>query len=311
MPVSTFAHIRHCLHFITEISPRSVLDVGCGFGLWGFLCREYLDVWNGRILPDQWEVKIDGIELFEPYIQAHQRAIYSEIRICDIRDAVESLPEYDLIIAGDVIEHLEKSDAEFVLDNLYEKARKALLVNIPLQGNWEHPEAYGNPGELHRSQWTEEDFVQFTSEGHVLDFGFGHYGVFWCRKDRPLEERLNGLCQAARLRESRDDLAGALKFLRRANQLDPTDKEAAMHLADVHLRRDELADATEVLAVAVRANPGFAYGRLLLARLLLLAHMKPEAQAHLAALLGQEGIEEDIAGQARALLDTVRKKETS
>jgi predicted TPR repeat methyltransferase len=303
MPVSTPCHISHCVQLITGINPKSVLDVGCGFGLWGFLCREYLDVWNGRVLPGRWEVKIDGIELFEPYIQAHQRAIYSNIRVCDIRDAVESLPEYDLVIAGDVIEHLDKPDAEVVLERLYEKAQKALLINIPLQGNWEHPEANGNPGELHRSQWTENDFMQFAPEIQTFDFGFGYYGVFLCRKNLSIQERVNGLRHAAQSRESRDDLTGALKYLVRASELAPADSDAAMHLADVHLRCGRLADAANVLRAAVNANASFAYGRLLLARILLLVHMKEEARDELSALIAQDGVDAEVAGQARDLLE--------
>ena len=49
MPVSTPVHISHCLGRIIGLNPEPVLDVGCGFGLWGFLCREYLDVWNGWV----------------------------------------------------------------------------------------------------------------------------------------------------------------------------------------------------------------------------------------------------------------------
>ncbi|MCX5758003.1 MAG: class I SAM-dependent methyltransferase, partial [Candidatus Hydrogenedentes bacterium] len=153
MPVSTSVHISHCIQHIIAINPSSVLDVGCGFGLWGFLCRMQLDVANGRVRPETWQARIDGIEYFEPYIQAHQRALYSSLCIGDIRELADELEPYDLMIAGDVLEHLDKGEGEVVRDRLYAKARMALMVNIPLGAGWEHPEAYGNPQELHRSVW--------------------------------------------------------------------------------------------------------------------------------------------------------------
>ncbi len=32
------------IDWLVELQPRSVLDIGVGFGKWGFLAREYLDV---------------------------------------------------------------------------------------------------------------------------------------------------------------------------------------------------------------------------------------------------------------------------
>ncbi|MEA3366400.1 MAG: class I SAM-dependent methyltransferase, partial [Candidatus Hydrogenedentes bacterium] len=193
MPVSTSVHISHCLTYIINLNPRSVLDVGCGFGMWGFLSRMYLDVYQGRVQPDQWTTRIDRLELFEPYIQEHHRTLYSSIQIGDIRDLAPELDTYDLIIAGDVIEHLEKDEGDEVLDLLYDRAEKALLVNIPMGEGWEHPEQYGNPGELHRSQWAVEDFLRFPSIHKEFQLPCGKYGSFYCPKDCDSHARLNGI----------------------------------------------------------------------------------------------------------------------
>ena len=66
MPVSTSVHLSHCLANIIRLEPRSILDVGCGFGTWGFLCRTYLDVFLERVQPEDWQVRIDGIEFSSP-----------------------------------------------------------------------------------------------------------------------------------------------------------------------------------------------------------------------------------------------------
>ena len=48
MPVSIQFQITPCVSRIIGAQPKSVLDVGCGFGKWGYLCREYLDAFHGR-----------------------------------------------------------------------------------------------------------------------------------------------------------------------------------------------------------------------------------------------------------------------
>ena len=47
MPVIIHIQLTHCINKIIQLQPKSVLDVGCGFGKWGYLCREYLDVFPG------------------------------------------------------------------------------------------------------------------------------------------------------------------------------------------------------------------------------------------------------------------------
>jgi hypothetical protein len=49
MPLSIWTGMEDCLQAIVERRPSSVLDAGIGFGLWGALLRQYLDVWSGRV----------------------------------------------------------------------------------------------------------------------------------------------------------------------------------------------------------------------------------------------------------------------
>jgi predicted TPR repeat methyltransferase len=94
---------------IVERRPSAVLDAGIGFGLWGALLRQYLDVWSGRILPADWTTRIDGMELDERRVLPHARHLYTEILVGDIRELVPCRAErqrYDVILFGDVIEHL-------------------------------------------------------------------------------------------------------------------------------------------------------------------------------------------------------------
>ncbi len=304
MPVSTSVHISHCLQYIISLSPKSILDVGCGFGLWGFLCREYLDVMEERVQPETWRTRIDGIELFEPYIQPHQRALYSSIHIGDIRKLASQVDDYELIIAGDVIEHLEKDEGEAVIEQLYEKATRALLVNIPLGEGWDHPERHGNAGELHRSQWVPEDFLAYPNISQFFELPAGAYGSFFCPKDCTIDQRLDGLLQAANYLRSVDRLDRAEACLNQGLALSPGHRNSILFLSDTLLAANQKEDAVQVLERAVQNDADFHFAFLALARLLQILKRPDDAKSYAEALLGKSNVAEDIRAQAQALLNT-------
>ena len=51
MPTSDMHNIVPILTIMQHLQPRSVLDIGCGFGKYGVLLREYLDIWHERLEP--------------------------------------------------------------------------------------------------------------------------------------------------------------------------------------------------------------------------------------------------------------------
>ena len=113
MPLSIWQGIEDCLALIVARRPSAVLDAGIGFGLWGHLLRQYLDVWSGRIQKPQWTTRIDGIEIDPHRVQPHSRHLYSHVYVGDVRDEVPRRARetrYDIILFGDVIEHLPKSE---------------------------------------------------------------------------------------------------------------------------------------------------------------------------------------------------------
>jgi len=280
MPVSTSVHISHCLQYLIAIDPASVLDVGCGFGLWGFLGRMYLDVAKGRVQPETWQTRIDGIECFEPYIQPHQRALYSSIVIGDIRTLVDAIDEYDVIVAGDVIEHLNKDEGEIVLERLYAKARKALIVNIPLGAGWEHPEANDNPQELHRSVWEVGDLAAYPAVQQVFELPCGKYGAFVCLKDVSAPAQADGLWAAVQRHEQAGELEEAAACVSRLHELDPSDAEAAFYCADLSIRRGRTEQAVAVLKRLVEKNPAYSEGGTMLVRILRALGRHDEARQY-------------------------------
>ena len=165
MPSSRPNAIPAVLNLVRQLKPRSILDVGVGFGKWGHLFREYTDIREAEFEPSRyekanWKVRIDGIEGHAAYITEMHRFLYDEIHIGDACELICTLSPYDLIFAGDVIEHLEKPVGQRFLSQAVMLARKAVIITTPKQETAQE-ELCGNPLERHRSLWSAHDFRAF------------------------------------------------------------------------------------------------------------------------------------------------------
>ena len=152
--------------WIIKIQPKSVLDIGVGYGKWGFLCREYSDINAHHYHPETWQVRIDGIEAFPEYATPLYSYIYNDIHYGDIRDILPTLPDYDLVIIGDVIEHFTKEDGKQLLSQLRKKSRYILLSSPTV---FFTQEMFDNDYETHRSLWTVHDFGNFKFDYDEYD----------------------------------------------------------------------------------------------------------------------------------------------
>jgi hypothetical protein len=179
MPTSTYRQIMTVLGFLQQLMPKSILDIGLGNGKMGFLARDFLDVMlGGRYRREEWQVKIDGIEVFADYIQDHQRAIYDEIFVGDALEVIDGLGNYDVVIVGDVLEHFERGRAMQFLDKAFAHSRYVIL-SIPLGEKWTQDAIYGNEYERHLSFWNPEDFNDISVEKELVEFpDIGLYGSF-------------------------------------------------------------------------------------------------------------------------------------
>jgi len=162
MPSSNILLISCVCMRIRELMPDSVLDIGIGFGKYGFLAREYLDIYEFRYQRNEWRIRIDGIEIFSKYIDELQRLIYDNIYIGDALDGLKRLGNYDLILLIDVIEHLEKERAKQLLKLVGEKSKTALVATpIRVKSIGAQFMKYGNKYEMHVSNWRREELEQF------------------------------------------------------------------------------------------------------------------------------------------------------
>jgi len=143
---------------ILALNPGSVLDIGLGNGKWGFLAREYTDVWLKR---EARETRIDGIEIYGPYITEVQRLVYDNIYVGDALQVLPGLGEYDLVIMADVLEHLGLAEGGELLGMIRRKAKHA-VVTTPVKF-FPQGAVFGNEHERHVSLWTAEMLSKWGS----------------------------------------------------------------------------------------------------------------------------------------------------
>lgn len=157
MPSSSSSQISVIVQLISLTNPQSLLDIGVGFGKYGFLAREYLELWDGRERYSEWTRRIDGVEAYHEYLTPIHRLIYNDLYEGNALDVIKELTfRYDLALLIDVLEHFEAADGERLLREVRGKARN-LLISTP-----KHPghqdAAFGNPFEKHLSEWTTKGF---------------------------------------------------------------------------------------------------------------------------------------------------------
>lgn len=156
MPTSHHYQLNEITDLIIRTNPRKMLDIGIGFGKYGFLAREYLELWNGSGEYNKWERQIDGIEAFEGYITPLQNMIYDHIYTGDALNVLPGIDQkYDLILLIDVLEHFGYEDGSRILREC-RRISDNTLISVPRIVS-KQEEIFGNPYETHKYQWTRKD----------------------------------------------------------------------------------------------------------------------------------------------------------
>ncbi len=166
MPSSFHYQISDIIELILFIKPKSVLDIGVGFGKYGVLSREYLEVFDGESKYNDFKLVIDGIEIFEKYLTKLHEYIYNTIYIGNALDVLPKIDKkYDLILMIDVIEHFSYEDGLRLIQAALEKSRY-IIISTPRE--WmDQGAVFGNEHETHLSIWKAEDFKKL-GEAHVM-----------------------------------------------------------------------------------------------------------------------------------------------
>ena len=142
MPYSDPANKPWTAEKIKEINPRTVLDVGAGAGVYLDIIREHVGNHVVVVALEVWQPNIEQFKLKERY----DKVINEDVRKIDNFD-------YDLVIFGDVLEHMSEEDAVKLWNKVSEQAGSA-IISIPIIHY--HQDAYeGNPYEVHvEADWS-------------------------------------------------------------------------------------------------------------------------------------------------------------
>jgi 2-polyprenyl-3-methyl-5-hydroxy-6-metoxy-1,4-benzoquinol methylase len=161
LPISSYIQLPITLDRIREIKPKTVLDVGMGFGCYGFFIRAFLDssLYHKERKSD-WITYIEGIDIYKGYHTPHlQDTIYNKINYCDALQYNYSKRDWDLIICNDVLEHIEKPKGLELLQILKQNA-KNIILQQPIGKNWIRRSNRANPYEAHISEWNIDEFKE-------------------------------------------------------------------------------------------------------------------------------------------------------
>ena len=150
MPSSDAMTIPVVLKLISALNPSSILDVGAGNGKYGFLFREVLDMNYGRFARDDWNIKIDGIELVKEYKNPIHDYFYN-IFVWEDWLKVDIDYDYDLIFMGDVLEHFEDGRWESALDKAKNNGNVVISVCPNWDGSIQQGAIFGHDSERHKT----------------------------------------------------------------------------------------------------------------------------------------------------------------
>lgn len=175
MPTSDAEGKEWSLARFKRYQPNTVTDVGPGEGTYAKLFR-----------PEREGVWWTAIEIHRPYIAKYKlkstktRRMYDEIHVEDARQADDHLLHRDLVIFGDVLEHMPREDAVALLQRAEQAGCWHILVSLPIVESIQG-EVDGNPHEAHVHQWDADDMWQaLNALGGKVEYWYGQtLGVWW------------------------------------------------------------------------------------------------------------------------------------
>ena len=146
---------------------KSILDIGPGQGT-------YHMIMSPLVPRARWT----GVEIFRPYIDHFKlKTRYHKIIEEDIR-TFNPVENYDIVFAGDVLEHMTKEEAVAVVDK-FTPMCSYFIISIPIV-KWVQGAFHGNPYEEHvKDDWSHEEVMSTfrNVEAHFVGKQIGVYVI--------------------------------------------------------------------------------------------------------------------------------------
>jgi hypothetical protein len=156
-----------------------VIDIGAGSGTYVKLIKQEFDICKNS----SWT----AIEAWEPYIKKFNlESLYDQVINTDARTLDWNiLGKFSAAIAGDVLEHMTKTEAVKLVDDVTAHC-KTLIISIPII-YMPQDEINGNPFEVHvKPDWSHDEVIE-TWKNKIKKFyrksPKSKIGVYWLSND--------------------------------------------------------------------------------------------------------------------------------
>lgn len=123
----------------------TLLDLGCEFG---HAAEHIVRAWPAAA--------VTGVDAHAETLaacRARRRDCYSRLIEADVLGWLASAPRADVILAAELIEHLEAEEGARLVKLCLDRAKLGLVVTSPI-GFAPQGAIYDNPWQVHRSGWT-------------------------------------------------------------------------------------------------------------------------------------------------------------
>lgn len=156
MPFGSHSVYTQVIQQLTIRNPKSVLDLGIGYGINGAGVRNWLD--HGY---KPYSTYLVGVEVFSEY-RSPLWDCYDKIHETTIHDYLAKEPTelFDCIIMTDVLEHFTKEEGVELLSKLRNILTPSGFLLVSTPAVWiEQGTVHGNEYETHKSLWKRKDFA--------------------------------------------------------------------------------------------------------------------------------------------------------
>lgn len=172
MPTSDGENKDKVIEWYREIKPKTVIDIGVGKGTYSRLIK-------GAPINDQ--ANWTAVEAWAPYATTYKLANwYNNIIIADayyLDYGKVYNGHADLVIAGDVLEHMTKTESKELIAE-FKKHAKNIIISIPLL-HLDQDSYKGNWFEKHVDHWHFEDMQAELGSGLKDSLEGPTLGYFW------------------------------------------------------------------------------------------------------------------------------------
>ena len=145
---------------ISKIRGKRILDVGCGYGKWGFLTKKYFwNTQNGSLIEQPF---VAGLDIHPANVKTvAEHRIYDQL----LEGNATSLPfedkSFDTVLGLEIIEHMKEEDGHQALKEFERVAEKCIILSTPNKKCFRdgvHDMNGYNPYEAHVSAWKIKTF---------------------------------------------------------------------------------------------------------------------------------------------------------